>query len=85
VLLRVTESNQVDMVMGPGSRDRGAKADEIPESLPGVGFVQIDGIPEAVRVRFAYIDDDYIGAYFQMPVSAETQRALAPVEPDQAA
>jgi hypothetical protein len=73
------------MVMGPGSRDRGAKADEIPESLPGVGFVQIDGIPEAVRVRFAYIDDDYIGAYFQMPVSAETQRALAPVEPDQAA
>jgi hypothetical protein len=41
--------------------------------------------PAAVSVRFAHITDDYIGAYFKMPVSGETRRELAPVEPDRAA
>ena len=47
---------------GTGARDRGARADQIPHSLPGVGFVQIDGVPEPVRVRFAHITDDHIRA-----------------------
>jgi S-DNA-T family DNA segregation ATPase FtsK/SpoIIIE len=46
--------------LGPGTRDRGARCDEIPHSLPGVGFVQVDGVAEPVRVRFAWVTDDHI-------------------------
>ena len=60
VCLRVVEADQVRLVLGPGARDRGARADEISYSLPGVGFVQVDGIAEPVRVRFAYVDNDQI-------------------------
>jgi DNA segregation ATPase FtsK/SpoIIIE, S-DNA-T family len=60
VALRLTESEQVHLVLGPGARDRGARCDQIPHSLPGVGFVQIDGVAEPVRVRFAHVTDDHI-------------------------
>src|SRR5215203_2275236 len=60
VCLRVVESDQVRLVLGPGARDRGARADEISYSLPGVGFVQVDGVAEPIRVRFAYVSDDHI-------------------------
>jgi hypothetical protein len=45
-----------------GARDRGARCDEIPHSLPGVGYVEVDGQPEPVRVRFGYVTDDHIRA-----------------------
>jgi S-DNA-T family DNA segregation ATPase FtsK/SpoIIIE len=60
VALRLTEAEQVNLVMGHGARDRGARCDAIPESLPGVGYVQVDGVAEPVRVRFAHITDDHI-------------------------
>ncbi|RNH94220.1 cell division protein FtsK [Micromonospora aurantiaca] len=58
--LRLTEPEQVDMVLGDAARDRGALCDRIPESSPGVGFVVLDGVREPVRVRFAYLTDDDI-------------------------
>jgi S-DNA-T family DNA segregation ATPase FtsK/SpoIIIE len=60
IALRLTESEQVHLILGPGARDRGARADQIPPSLPGVGFLQIDGVAEPVRVRFACVTDDHI-------------------------
>jgi S-DNA-T family DNA segregation ATPase FtsK/SpoIIIE len=60
IALRLTESEQVHLILGPGARDRGARADQIPLSLPGVGFLQIDGVAEPVRVRFACVTDDHI-------------------------
>jgi len=43
----------VRLVLGPGARDRGARADQISPSLPGVGFVQVDGVREpAVQLRY---------------------------------
>jgi len=36
--LRLDEPAQVDMVLGDGVRQRGAMADEIPESTPGCGL-----------------------------------------------
>ena len=47
-------------MFSPGARDRGALCDEIPHSLPGVGFVEVDWAPEPIRVRFAYVTDDHI-------------------------
>ncbi|CAO5228369.1 FtsK/SpoIIIE domain-containing protein [Frankia sp. AgKG'84/4] len=60
VALRMTEPDQADLVLGSGSRDRGARAEEIPLSLPGVGYVLHDGNPDPIRVRAAFIDDDEI-------------------------
>jgi DNA segregation ATPase FtsK/SpoIIIE, S-DNA-T family len=55
--LRMTEDTQPDMVLGDGARKRGARADQIPASLPGVGYVILDHKPEPARVRFAYNSD----------------------------
>lgn len=57
IALRLSEAEQVSLVLGAGARDRGARCDEIPESLPGVGYVGIDGVAEPVRVRFSHITD----------------------------
>jgi S-DNA-T family DNA segregation ATPase FtsK/SpoIIIE len=54
IALRLDESDQVDMVLGDGARDRGALADEIsplPEIGAGVGYVRLEASPDPVRVR----------------------------------
>ena len=65
IALRLDESDQVDMVLGDGARDRGALADEI-SPLPlvgaGVGYVRLEGSPQVVRVRAAYVADEDIRA-----------------------
>ncbi len=74
VALRVTEAEQVDLVLGGGARDRGARCDEIPESLPGVGFVLADGQAEPVRVRASWVDDAEIqrmAGVFRSPLAGE--------------
>jgi S-DNA-T family DNA segregation ATPase FtsK/SpoIIIE len=60
VALRLAEAEQVHLILGPGARDRGARCDQIPHSQPGVGFVQVDGVAEPIRVRFASVTDDHI-------------------------
>ena len=60
IALRVTESEHVDMILGSGARARGARCDAIPECLPGVGYVVVDGIAEPIRVRFAHLTDTAI-------------------------
>ncbi|MGH3884457.1 MAG: FtsK/SpoIIIE domain-containing protein [Pseudonocardiaceae bacterium] len=60
IALRLTEREQVDMVLGDGYRARGARCDRIPTSLPGVAYVVEDGIPEPARIRFAYLSDEAI-------------------------
>lgn len=60
---RLEEPIQVDMVLGDGARDRGARCDDhkvIPHDLSGVGFVKVDGVREPGRVRAAYVDEDDI-------------------------
>src|SRR5579862_4715859 len=52
IALRLDESDQVDMVLGDGARDRGALADEIspiPATGAGVGYVRLEGSPQVVR------------------------------------
>jgi S-DNA-T family DNA segregation ATPase FtsK/SpoIIIE len=62
IALRMTEPEQVDMTLGDGYRNRGARCDRIPTSLPGVAYVVEDGIPEPARIRFPYLSDDHIQA-----------------------
>ena len=60
IALRLTEPEQVDMVLGDGARDRGARCDCIPRSLPGVGYVRLDNEPDPVRGRIAHVTDEDI-------------------------
>jgi S-DNA-T family DNA segregation ATPase FtsK/SpoIIIE len=62
VALRLVEDVAVDMVLGRGARARGAECDRISPALPGVGYVQLDGVREPVRVRAAYVTDDELRA-----------------------
>lgn len=65
IAMRLDESDQVDMVLGDGARDRGALADLIsplPEVGAGVAYVRLDTSPDPVRVRAAYVTDADIHA-----------------------
>jgi S-DNA-T family DNA segregation ATPase FtsK/SpoIIIE len=65
IALRLDESEQVDMVLGDGARDRGALADHIspvPELGAGVGYVRLETSPDPMRVRAAYVSDTDIRA-----------------------
>ncbi|MFI6537381.1 FtsK/SpoIIIE domain-containing protein [Nonomuraea sp. NPDC050547] len=65
IALRLDESEQVDMVLGDGARDRGALADQIsstPELGAGVGYVRLETSPDPVRVRAAFVSDADIRA-----------------------
>jgi S-DNA-T family DNA segregation ATPase FtsK/SpoIIIE len=57
IALRLLEDVQVDMVLGRSAREHGAECDQIPASLPGIGYVVLEGIREPVRVRAAYVSD----------------------------
>jgi S-DNA-T family DNA segregation ATPase FtsK/SpoIIIE len=60
IALRLTESREVNMVLRDGMRERGALADQIPDTLPGVGYVIVAGQSEPARVRFSWISDNDI-------------------------
>jgi len=75
VALRLDEPGQADMVLGAHARERGARCDQIPPSLPGVGYVKVDGVREPVRVRAAWVTDADITA---MTTTADVVDAVAP-------
>jgi S-DNA-T family DNA segregation ATPase FtsK/SpoIIIE len=65
IAMRLDEPEQVDMVLGDGSRDRGATADLISPDPPlgaGIAYVRLDSSPDPVRVRAAWVTDDDITA-----------------------
>ena len=65
IAMRLDEPEQVDMVLGDGSRDRGALADLIstdPTIGAGIAYVRVDPDPDPVRVRAAWVTDDDITA-----------------------
>jgi S-DNA-T family DNA segregation ATPase FtsK/SpoIIIE len=83
IALRLDESDQADMVLGDGARDRGAYADLIsPISRIGAGvaFVRLEGSPDPVRVRAAYVSDADIAE-----MVAYLGRDLTPIEGGEAA
>ncbi|MGC5015226.1 FtsK/SpoIIIE domain-containing protein [Streptosporangium sp. DT93] len=65
IALRLDESEQVDIVLGDGARDRGALADHIspvPEQGAGIGYVRLETSPESIRARAGYVSDADIRA-----------------------
>lgn len=58
--LRLTEATQVDMALGSGARAAGALCDQIPDTLPGVGYQIEDGTARPLRVRAFHVTDTNI-------------------------
>jgi len=57
IALRLTEESEIDMILGSGARERGAECDLISKSLPGVGYITVEGVREPVRVRAGHVTD----------------------------
>ena len=65
IVMRLDEADQVDLVLGPGARDRGALADlisNIPQVGAGVAYVRLATHPDPVRVRAGWVTDADIQA-----------------------
>jgi S-DNA-T family DNA segregation ATPase FtsK/SpoIIIE len=62
ICLRVATKSHVTMVLGDQAYDRGAWANRIGESEPGVGFLFGEGIREPLRVRGGWVPDETIKA-----------------------
>lgn len=77
--LRLAKAVEVDMALGDGMYDAGAYCDAIPQSLPGIAYVRMEGHAEPVRVRAAYVTDDDIQA---MAAEYKPTRRLRPVDGD---
>jgi DNA segregation ATPase FtsK/SpoIIIE, S-DNA-T family len=80
IALRLNEADEPDMVLGNGARDRGARCEEIPVDLPGVGYVRVETHPEPIRVRFGYVDDTEIATMCSLfaPGTETTRLQLVP-------
>jgi len=65
IAMRLDEPEQVDMVLGDGTRDRGAACELIstdPATGAGVAFVRLEADPDPVRVRAGWVTDADIRA-----------------------
>jgi S-DNA-T family DNA segregation ATPase FtsK/SpoIIIE len=60
ICLRVATKSHVSMVLGDQAYDRGAWANRIGESEPGVGYLHGEGIREPLRVRGGWVPDEVI-------------------------
>ena len=84
VAMRLDNPIQVDMVLGDGARDMGARADHISERTPGVAFIRVEGTRAIRRVRASYLTDADI-ADLASSVTASpaltAPRAPKPVDP----
>lgn len=69
ISLRTAEPEDIDMLLGNGAWRRGARSDEIPDTMPGTAYVATEAKKGFQRIRFANITDDMITG--KDPVYAE--------------
>lgn len=55
--MRLSESGEVDLLLGSGARAQGAACDRIARGTPGVAWVFSDGDPTPRRIRFGWVAD----------------------------
>jgi S-DNA-T family DNA segregation ATPase FtsK/SpoIIIE len=93
ICLRVAAKSHVGMVLGDQAYERGAWANRIGESEPGVGYLFGEGIREPLRVRGGWVPDDTIkqlesfvtGGVFGEPASIHPFRTAQRAAPRGAA
>ena len=63
--MRLDEPEQTDTVLGDGSRDRArwpTRSAPTPDLGAGIAYVRLEGNPDPVRVRAAWVSDEDIEA-----------------------
>lgn len=60
IALRLKTAGQTEMALGEDAHKAGAYCEAIPEDLPGIGYVYLDGRKDPVRVRAGYVTDEEI-------------------------
>ncbi|MGH3928800.1 MAG: hypothetical protein ACRDTF_02335, partial [Pseudonocardiaceae bacterium] len=81
ICLAVATAAHVDMVLGEGTRDRGALADQIPldeGEHAGIGFVVAQGSRRITRIRGCYVTDPDID---ELVATCAPRARLIPVPP----
>ncbi|PFG57654.1 S-DNA-T family DNA segregation ATPase FtsK/SpoIIIE [Amycolatopsis sulphurea] len=82
ISLRTGAASFVDMVLGEGARDRGALADEIPETgCEGIGYRTSETSRQPIRVRAGYSTDDDIDELVRLCTPADEPPADSNVYP----
>ena len=79
ICLRVASKSHVGMVLGDQAYDRGAWANRIGESEPGVGYLFGEGVREPLRVRAAWVPDGAIKALEAFVTGTAARPVPAPV------
>jgi S-DNA-T family DNA segregation ATPase FtsK/SpoIIIE len=72
------------MVLGDQAYERGAWANRITETEPGVGYVFGEGIREPLRIRAGWVPDETIKqleTFVTEPVEHDTAVLLFPIKP----
>ena len=82
IAMRLDNPIQVDMVLGDGARERGARADHISELTPGVAYVRVEGSRDVRRVRSAYLTDEDVLALSTSLTDQEVE-SDGPPEPEE--
>jgi S-DNA-T family DNA segregation ATPase FtsK/SpoIIIE len=80
ICLRVAAKSHVGMVLGDQAYDRGAWANRIGETEPGVGFLFGEGIREPLRVRGGWVPDETI-KHLETFVTGSTPAGTGVVRP----
>ena len=78
IAMRLDESDQVDMVLGDGARDRGALADQIsPVAAVGAGvaYVRLETSPDPIRARAGHVTDADIHAMTALVAEQRSEAA----------
>jgi len=65
--LGVNEAEHVRLSLGTDAHNRGAHSELIPDTLPGVAYVAVDGIPDPVRVQFVWHSDEHLAQLLAPP------------------
>ncbi|WP_117209493.1 FtsK/SpoIIIE domain-containing protein [Allorhizocola rhizosphaerae] len=57
IALRLVEKSEVTLILDDDALDRGAACHQIPKSLPGKGYMVLEGDPTPEQIRFPYHTD----------------------------
>jgi S-DNA-T family DNA segregation ATPase FtsK/SpoIIIE len=84
ICLRVAAKSHVGMVLGDQAYERGAWANRITDTEPGVGYVFGEGIREPLRVRAGWVPDQtikHLETFITSPATQDTTVLPFPTKP----
>lgn len=77
--LRMAEPTQTTMILGPGAVEAGARCHQLPQHLPGIGYIATDHATTPILVRAFHYQDTHIAHLVRhYPAPRTSDRPPAP-------